>query len=54
MYCKKKGIDYIKYAETHGIDKKTTQEEYREIVADLENYVELQDEPDNAISMNEI
>lgn len=52
--CQKKGIDYIKYAETHGIDKKTTQEEYREIVADLEDYVELQDEPDNAISMGDL
>ena len=52
--CQKKGIDYIKYANEHGIDKKTTQEEYREIVSDLEDYVELQGEPDNAISMNEI
>ena len=52
--CQKKGIDYIKYANEHGIDKKTTQEEYREIVTDLENYIELQDEPDNAISMDDI
>ena len=52
--CQRKGINYIEYAQTHGIDKKTTQEEYREIVADLENYVELQDEPDNAISMGDL
>lgn len=52
--CQKKGIDYIKYAQEHGIDKKTTQEEYREIVSDLEDYVELQGEPDNAISMGDI
>lgn len=52
--CQRKGIDYIKYAEQHGIDKKTTQEEYREIVSDLEDYAELQGEPENAISMNEL
>lgn len=52
--CQRKGIDYIKYANEHGIDKKTTQEEYREIVSDLEDYVELQGEPDNAISMGDI
>lgn len=54
LTCQRKGINYIKYANEHGIDKQTTQEEYREIVSALEDYVELQGEPDNAISMNEI
>ncbi len=52
--CKEKGIDSIAYAQQHGINKQTTQEEYREIVSDLEDYVKLQGEPDNTISMNEI
>ncbi len=56
--CKKQGIDYIKYAQEHGIDKKTTQEEYRDIVSDLQGNAELQGEPvvtdDNVISMDKI
>ena len=53
--CQRKGIDYIKYAETHGIDKRTTQEEYREIVSDLQDYVEPQNEPsDNVVSMSDL
>lgn len=48
--CKEKGIDSIEYAQKHGINKKTTQDEYKDIVTDLKG------EPagDSVVSMNEI
>ena len=56
--CKKNGIDYVDYAQRHGIDKKTTQAQYKDIVADLIQYsqIEPQNEPAEAevVSMDEI
>lgn len=53
--CKEKGIDSIAYAQQHGINKQTTQDEYRDIVSDLLNPIEQQFEPaTDAISMSDL
>lgn len=53
--CAEKGIDCTAYAQMHGINKKTTQSEYKDIVSDLLNPVEQQNEPTNtAISMSDL
>ena len=56
--CKEKGIDSTEYAQKHGINKKTTQEEFKDICSDLQDDVEPQDEPtesgNDVISMNDI
>lgn len=53
--CLRLGIDYIQYAQEHGIDKKTTQAEYEAIVSDLQNPIEQQFEPSgDAISMSDL
>lgn len=49
--CNEKGIDSIVYAQTHGINKKTTQDEYKDIVSDLRDYVP---QGENTVSMNDI
>lgn len=48
--CKEKGIDSIEYAQKHGINKKTTQDEYKDIVTDLKG------EPasDSVVSINDL
>lgn len=43
--CKKKGIDATEYAQKHGINKQTTQAEYKDIVTDLKDEIIKQDEP---------
>ena len=43
--CKEKGIDCTEYAQKHGINKKTTQDEYKDICSDLQDYTPQQDEP---------
>lgn len=35
--CKQKKIDPTEYAQNHGIDRSTTQEQYKDIVADLKS-----------------
>lgn len=54
--CKEKGINSTEYAQIHGINKKTTQDEFKDICTDLQDYVEEQDEPtdDNVVSLNDI
>lgn len=55
--CKSKGIDSSAYASEHGINKKTTQAQFKEIVESLQNdEVVQQEEPTdgNAVSMDEI
>lgn len=54
--CKEKNIDSIAYANEHGINKKTTQAQFKEIVESLANADVQQDEPyDNeVVSMDEI
>lgn len=44
--CKEKGIDSIEYAKSHGINKNTTQEQYKNICQKLRS--------ENAITMNDI
>lgn len=54
--CKEKNIDSIAYANEHGINKKTTQAQFKEIVESLLYADVQQDEPsdNNVVSMNEI
>lgn len=54
--CKEKGINSAEYAQKHGINKKTTQDEFKDICTDLQDYAEQQDEPtdDNVVSLDEI
>lgn len=57
--CQKLGIDYIKYAEEHNINKTTTQAQYQDIVTDLlsdaQNEVEQQGEPsDDVVLMSDL
>lgn len=56
LTCKAQGIDCIKYAQENGIDKKTTQAQYREIVTELKKIAEQQQgEPeDDAISLSDL
>lgn len=44
--CKEKGIDSIEYAKSHGINKNTTQEQYKNICQKLRS--------ENAVTMNDI
>ena len=44
--CKEKGIDSIKYAKENGINKNTTQEQYKAICSKLRN--------ENVVTMNDI
>ena len=43
--CKEKGIDSTEYAQIHGINKKTTQAEFKDICTDLQDDTVQQDEP---------
>ena len=57
--CKAKGIDPSEYATANGINKKTTQAQYKQICETLEKEVEQQNEPtevaaENVVSMDEI
>ena len=55
--CEEKGINSTEYAQIHGINKKTTQAEFKDICSDLQDYTPQQNEPtENAetVSMNEI
>lgn len=54
--CEKKGIDSTEYASQHGINKKTTQAQFKEVVESLQNEVVQQEErtDGNAVSMDEI
>lgn len=60
--CKEKGINSIEYAKENGINKKTTQAQYKQICETLENEVAQQDEPievdaipaENVVNMDEI
>lgn len=54
--CKEMGIDEIAYANEHGINKKTTQEQYKVIVEELQKEPLRQNEPTEVetVSMNEI
>lgn len=54
--CKENGIDPTEYAQKHGINKKTTQAEYKDIVADLKNESLQQNEhtKNETISINDI
>lgn len=52
--CKEKGIDAIEYAQLNGINKRTTQEQYKDVCRSLE--IIQQDEPseNNEVSMKDI
>ena len=54
--CQEKGINPSEYAKANGINKKTTQAQYKEICDRLENEVIQQDEPieGNVVSMEDI
>ena len=55
--CNEKGIDYVEYAKANGINKKTTQAQYKEICERLNNEVIQQNEPvegERTMSMDEI
>lgn len=55
--CKEKGIDSVEYAQQHGINKKTTQAQYKDIVTDLLADTRKQEEPTDdteTVSMAEI
>lgn len=55
--CKEKGINSTEYAQKHGLNKSTTQEEFKDICTDLQDYVPQQDEPtegDTVVSFDEI
>lgn len=55
--CKEKGINSVDYAKENGINKKTTQAQYKEICERLNNEVIQQNEPvegERTMSMDEI
>lgn len=54
--CKDKGIDSTAYANEHGINKKTTQAEFKAIVETLQNEAMQQNEPteNDVVSMDEL
>ena len=54
--CKSRGIDSVAFAKENGINKKTTQAQYRNIVDELSKAVMQQDEPNehNVVSMDDL
>ena len=60
--CKENGINSTEYAKDHGIDKKTTQAQFRDIVTDLKSDIEDRKEferqneqgENNTVSLDEI
>lgn len=54
--CKEKGLNASEYAKANGINKKTTQAQYKEICERLENEVIQQEEPveTDVVSIDEI
>ncbi len=59
--CKENGINSTEYAKDHGIDKKTTQAQFRDIVTDLKSDIEdrkecekQNEQADGTVSLDEI